>query len=256
MSLASNLTKLRGDSVIDSELGTGLNTLYMQYLRGSNLDTITAHSGGGQASAFQLGSEISRITTAAATSSPYDSVALPTSAGGLELVIVNHSANPIQVFGNNAEAALIDDVATATGVTQMGNSTVLYFCITAGNWYTEGLASGFARGYSLQTFSAISLAGNATITQGAGTPLSTMLVNVTGGAASAVTLPPSTVGMELTVHNVSAFNVSVFPNAGGTGTETINALSANAAYVMATNTSTVFTCTVAGQWFTVPRVAS
>jgi hypothetical protein len=252
-----SLVKLRGDSVLDYEIGVGQNTLYMQYLRGSNLDTITAHSGGGQSSAFQLASEISRITTATATSVPYDSVALPTSAAGLELVVVNHSNNPIQVFGNNTEGALIDDVATATGVTQMGNSTVLYFCITAGNWYTEGLSSGFVRGYSLQTFSASTVAANSGGTQGTGTAISTMLANVTAaGASYSVTLPPSSVGMEITIHNISTSTILVFPNAGGTGTETINAISANGSMSINTNTSTVFTCTVAGQWYTVPRVPS
>jgi hypothetical protein len=204
-----------------------------------------------------LGSEISRITTAVATTAPYDSVALPASQSGLELVIVNHSINPIQVFGNNAEAALIDDVATGTGVTQMGNSTVLYFCISAGNWYTEGLSSGFVRGYSLQTFSAATLAANATGTQASGTAIASMLANVTAaGASYSVTLPPSAVGMEITIHNVSTQTILVFPNAGGTGTEAINSIAANGSISMATNTSTVFTCSVAGQWYTVPRVPS
>lgn len=251
-----SLLKPRGESVIDYELTNGLQTLFLKFLQESSSDSITARSGGGQALAFQIASELSRVTVATATVAPYDSVALPASVAGLTLIVTNHSNNPIQVFGNNAEGALIDDVATATGVTQMGNSVVIYSCYTAGNWYTNGLASGFVRGFSLQTFSAVTIAGNTTITQAAGTAINTMLANVTGGAATAVTLPPSTVGMELTVHNVSAFNVSVFPNAGGTGTETINALSANAAILMPTNTSTVFTCTVAGAWLTVPRVPS
>jgi DNA-binding transcriptional LysR family regulator len=33
----------------------------------------------------------------------------------------------------------IDDVATATGVPQMPDSTTLYYCVTAGMWYTEVL---------------------------------------------------------------------------------------------------------------------
>jgi hypothetical protein len=101
-----------------------------------------------------------------------------------------------------------------------------------------------------------SVAGNTTITQAAGTAIGAELNEITGGAATAVTLPASIPGMIITIHNVSAFNVSVFPNAGGTTTEKINALGNNAAYVMATNTSTQFTCTIAGQWRTVPRVAS
>jgi hypothetical protein len=104
--------------------------------------------------------------------------------------------------------------------------------------------------------SAATLAASTTVTQAAGSPINTQLVNVTSTAAGAVTLPASAPGLSITVHNISASNVSVFPNAQGTGSETINALSANAAIVMATNTSTTFTCVVAGQWFTVPRVPS
>jgi hypothetical protein len=100
------------------------------------------------------------------------------------------------------------------------------------------------------------IAASTTVTQAAGTPLTDELCNITSTAAGAVTLPPSVPGNIITVHNISTFNVSVFPNAAGTTTEKINALGANAAIVLATNTSTSFTCAVAGQWYTVPRVPS
>lgn len=103
---------------------------------------------------------------------------------------------------------------------------------------------------------AATVAGNTTVTQAAGTLIAAELCNITGGAATAVTLPVSVPGNVITIHNISAFNVSVFPSAAGTGTEKINALGSNAAIVMATNTSTAFTCAVAGQWYTVPRVPS
>jgi hypothetical protein len=100
------------------------------------------------------------------------------------------------------------------------------------------------------------IAANTTVTQAAGTPVASELCNVTSTAAGAVTLPPSVAGLNITVHNISAFNVSVFPSADGTTTEKINAIAANGAIVMATNTSTSFTCAVVGQWYTVPRVPS
>lgn len=103
---------------------------------------------------------------------------------------------------------------------------------------------------------ATTLAGNTTVTQAAGTPLTAEIVAITGGAATAATLPASVQGNEVTVHNISAFTVTIFPNAGGTTTEKINALGNNAGLAMPTNTSARFTCTVAGQWFTVPRVPS
>lgn len=100
------------------------------------------------------------------------------------------------------------------------------------------------------------VAANTTVTQAAGTLIASELANFTSTAAGAVTLPPSVPGLVIMAHNISGFSVTVFPSAGGTGTEKINALSANAGLVMATATSTTFTCVVAGQWYTVPRVPS
>jgi hypothetical protein len=122
--------------------------------------------------------------------------------------------------------------------------------------YTTDFGPVYWNGSFWENQTAATTAGNATITQAAGTPITAELVNVTGAAASAVTLPASVPGNVITVHNISAFSVSVFPNAGGTTTEKINALGNNAAIVMPTNTSAAFTCAIAGQWFTVPRVPS
>lgn len=223
------------------------------FLLESAQDNITATAGGGQAAAFQINSQTARVATVATAG---DSVQLPPSAPGLELLVINHGANSMQVFGNLAAGDVIDDQGATVGVSQMSNSLVIYSCATAGKWYTEGLSSGFAASLGLQTFSYVTIAANTGNTQVAGTAVTSMLNNVTATAAASVTLPASVPGLEITVHNISAFSVTVFPNAGGTGSEKINALSANAGLAMATNTSTVFTCVTAGQWFSVPRVPS
>ena len=218
----------------------------------SSQDNITANAGGGAASAFRLNAQTCRISVCVTAG---DSVMMPLSAPGLELLLINHGNAAMQVFGQPGDQ--IDDVATTVGVSQMANSFVLYSCATAGNWYTEGLATGFQRGTSLQTFSSMQIAANSAGTQVAGTPITTMMTNVTSaGAVYSTTLPVSANGLELTVHNISANSQIVFPNAGGTGTEQINALAANAGITMLTNTSTTFTCNTPGQWFTVPRIPS
>lgn len=215
-------------------------------------DNITATAGGGQSSAYQITTQTARITTVATAG---DSVMLPPSQPGLEVLIINHGVNPMQVYGQGADQ--IDDVASSVGVSQMQNSFVLYTAAGVGNWYTSGLATGFQRGTSLQTISAANIAANAAGTQAAGTPITTMLVNITSsGANQSATLPISAPGLSIVVHNISANTELIFPNAGGTGTEKINALAANAAISMLANTSATFTCTVAGQWYTVPRVPS
>ncbi len=215
-------------------------------------DNITATASGTQATAFQLTTQTSRITTVATAA---DSVMLPPSLPGMELMVINHGANAMQVYGNGVDT--IDDVATATGVSQMANSLVIYTCVTSGSWYSEGLATGYVKGQSLQTFSYATVAANVGGTQGTGTAIKSMLNTITAaGGSYSVTLPVSAPGVELTIANISSQTLLVFPNAGGTTTEAINALGANNSISMLTATSAVFCCTVAGQWWTAPRVPS
>jgi hypothetical protein len=154
-------------------------------------------------------------------------------------------------------SATIDRRIDYTGTLANLIATIPTAGFPAGTW-------AFASDFGFVTFNgtgwvmqnSTTLAGSATLTQAAGTPVTSELCNVTGAAAVAVTLPASAVGMVITIHMTSAFACSVFPNAGGTTTEKINALGANAAIVMGSNTSAQFTCAVAGQWFTVPRTPS
>lgn len=67
-------------------------------------------------------------------------------------------------------------------------------------------------------------------------------------AGDSSVLPPSAPGMEITVTNAGAASMNVFPSAGGTGTEQINAGGANAAYALAAGKTAQFSCAVAGQW--------
>lgn len=98
-------------------------------LRVSALDGLTAHSGGGQTSALPLTAAISRVTTVAAAG---DSVLLPPSQVGLQVWVINASANPMQVFGAGTDT--INSVATATGVSQSAGAIATYYCTTLGNW--------------------------------------------------------------------------------------------------------------------------
>lgn len=118
--------------------------------------------------------------------------------------------------------------------------------------------STLVAGTLLEPYQAI--AANSTGTQASGTPITSGVRIVTvssGGSAYSVTLPPSVPGMRVTVVTTTATNtVAVFPNAGGTGSETINALSANGGITMAAKTRADFVCVVAGQWYTVPLLPS
>jgi hypothetical protein len=223
-----------------------------EYIFESAQDGIVAKAGGGQTSAFQLSAELNRIATCATVG---DSVMLPPAQPGMTLCIINHGAQPCQVFGQPGDT--INDVATATGVSQMQNSTVFYFCLTAGQWYTEGLASGFASG--LATFSSTD---SITAFAGGGQTNAVLLgsmqnrVTTVGTAADSVRLPPAKRGMEITVINAAASNsMNVFPSSqaqgGVSGGDSINALAQNAAFAVAAGKVATFYCCTDGIWHSI-----
>ena len=205
-------------------------------------DTITAHAGGGQASATQLSNEVNRITTVATAG---DSVALPAAVAGLTLVVINHGANPCQVYGNAAAGDTINDVATATGVSQMVGSEVIYSCATTGKWYANGLGTGYSGSFETQSY-ADGLTAHAGGGQGSALQIATMISRFTTVATTADSsiLPVGVAGMTITVINAGANSMNVFPDSGST----INGGSANAAYALAAGKTAVFFTTLAGAW--------
>lgn len=226
-----------------AEVGVGFSGQLFTELA---LDTITARAGGGQALATQLTAQTSRVTVVATAG---DSVKLPASAPGLELMLINHGANPMQVFGSGTDT--IDDIATATGVSQMQNSLVIYTCTTAGAWYTEGLATGFG-GPGLQTMStasAITAFAGGGQTGNAQSNLTNMInrLAVVATIGDSATLPASKVGLSVFIANDAANSANVFPALG----DSINALGANTAFALAGGKNAMFYCTIAGKWHAV-----
>lgn len=106
-----------------------------------NIDTgataITAHAGGGQSAAFQLGYGISNVTVVATAA---DSVKLPPAYPGKWCFVMNSDASDsMQVFGYGVDT--VNGVATGTGVAQAAGKAALYVCLTgtgsatsAGTW--------------------------------------------------------------------------------------------------------------------------
>lgn len=100
----------------------------------SSADTLTAHAGGGQASALPLTAAINRVTTVGTAA---DSVRLPASQPGMTIVIINDAgANSLTVFGAGTDT--IDGVATGTGNALAAAHRGYYFCPTAGIWQSIG----------------------------------------------------------------------------------------------------------------------
>jgi hypothetical protein len=211
----------------------------------SYADSLVAFAGGGQSGALLMTAECNRIATVTTAG---DSVRLPASVPGLTVYLANHSAtNPMQVYGSGADT--INDVAAATGVSQMPNSVVLFTCYTAGAWYSEGLATGFSGGF--QTLSA---KDNITAYNGGGQANATLLtamlnrIVTVANATDSLKLPVSSPGMAVTVTNasVSTQPVVVFPQAA----DQINALGISGSFSILNTKTCEFICHTAGQWHT------
>jgi hypothetical protein len=208
-------------------------------------DSIVAFAGGGQANATQITGQIAKVITVATSG---DSVSLPEARPGIDMLLLNRGANPMQVFGNGTDT--IDGIAAATGISQMQNSVILYICITQGKWETEGSATGFGAS-GLQTMSIIDglTAAHTNAGQGVG-PIFTRMLNRIATCANtndSANLPASFSGAMITVVNAGAQTAAIFPAAG----EQINALGANNAFALAAAKVAQFYCLTVGQWHTI-----
>ena len=216
-----------------AEVGGGYSGSFFTEL---SEDNITAAAGGGQVSARLLTSQTSRVVTVATAG---DSIKLPPSSAGLELMVINSGANALQVYGSGSDT--IDGVAAATGVAQMLNSVVIFVCPSAGAWYSEGLAAGFG-GPGLQT---LSFANNLTAigsSQGTSLAVSAMLNRITTAAlGTGVVLPASAAGLAITITNRGLNPINVY----GANSDVINTVSP---VVMQSNATATFVTAVLGQW--------
>ena len=203
-------------------------------------DNIVAHAGGGQSSAYQLTSEINRITTVATSG---DSVALPGSQPGLSIMVINHGVNPVQVYGAPGSSDTVDDVAAATGVSQMQGSVAFYICATSGAWYSEGIGTGYAG--SFQTFSCVD-ALTATGSNQAGALAITRMMNrfTTVASSTGAVLPVAVAGMNITVINAGANALQVY----GNGSDTINGTAGATGLSLASGKTAEYFSTIAGAW--------
>ena len=220
------------------------NIASVKYLFESFADNMTALAGGGQVGATQIASEIARFTTVATAG---DSAMLPQATAGLTLMVINHGAKPMQVFGNGTDT--IDDQVAATGVSQMVNSVVIYVCTTQGKWYANGLGTGFSGSFETQSY-ADGITAHAGGGQNLAPLINTMMsrFTVVGTAGDSTTLPVGVAGMNLIIINATSTSMNVFPDTGST----INALSANAAFALAAGKTATFVTTLPGAWHTIP----
>jgi hypothetical protein len=215
-----------------------------EYIYESATDGIIA-AGTTQATAAQLPlTEMNRLTTVAVGSG----IMLPPAVPGLDIIVVNHGANAVQVYGQPGDT--INDVVSATGVSQMQSSWVYYGCFSPGVWYSESLAQGFPGGLGggFSTFATSVITASTTHTQAGATPITTMNVAVnTANASDAVLLPTAVPGLEVTIVNLSAANaMQVY----ATGSNTINGTAGATGVSQLASAVTIYFCFQAGAWVT------
>lgn len=90
---------------------------------------LVAHAGGGQGSATPLTAEMNQVATVATIA---DSVVLPASAPGMQIVVMNAAANSMNVFPATGET--INAGAANAAYAQAGGKIALFCCMVSGNW--------------------------------------------------------------------------------------------------------------------------
>jgi len=91
---------------------------------------LTAHAGGGQASALALTARVNQVSTVATAA---DSVVLPAAIAGEEIVVINAAAaNAMNVFPATGDA--INALAANTALSVVANKAIMFVCAVNGTW--------------------------------------------------------------------------------------------------------------------------
>lgn len=102
--------------------------------------TLIAFAGGGQANATQIppSAQLVRVSTVATGA---DSVKLPFALAGMAKLVVNDTANSMNLYaknGNNRKTGVpdtINSVAAGTAYAVAAGVSVLFFCPVDGEWF-------------------------------------------------------------------------------------------------------------------------
>lgn len=210
---------------------------------------LTAGTTRTQNGALALTAEMNRVDTSTAPSTGTtlgDGVKLPAAVAGLEVIVLNNTANLIQLYGAGADT--INGVTNTVGVPLAPGEVAILVAAAAGGWLF-GAGMGSAGGLSNEVAAdAVSAAGT---TQGGATQLVAQINNITTvGAGSGVNLPASAPGLSITIENNGVNPLLVYPFKGAT--DTINGVAATSGVSLHPGTVGVFNCTATGAWFVEP----
>lgn len=135
----------------------GVKTFINHILRAAT-SGITAHAGGGQASATVLSNDINRVTTCATAG---DSVKLPAASAGMELVVINDGAASLDIFPASGESI---DALSADAAYSLSSSlkNIRFICASSGLWKTAYTGTGDVTGPSSSVDSEVALFSSTT----------------------------------------------------------------------------------------------
>lgn len=100
----------------------------------SSVNGLTAHAGGGQASATALTASINRVTVCATAA---DSVALPAAKAGACITVINAGAASANVFPVNGGTDSINALAANAAFAVANGKTCEFLCANDGVWHTN-----------------------------------------------------------------------------------------------------------------------
>lgn len=212
--------------------GKWLNAAFEKVFQGgvSRQDSITAHAGGGKASATALTHSVNRITTCATSG---DSVLLPKAIAGSFVVIMNDGAATLAMYGNGTDT--IDGAATASPTYLAAGDEIWLTCVTRGAWNTMTAPGIVAQ----QTLAA------AGATQGNAAQITGKRVIVTVTASTqGIKLPVGVAGLEVEVYAAPTVGVKVYPASGAR----IGASSTNASVTLAAAKASKYVAISATSW--------
>lgn len=120
-----------GVGLVDKTLLNGNFAAIASGTSSSPTNGITAHAGGTQAAAVQLGTGISRISVCATGG---DSVALPLAAAGSRCTVLNAGAASLNVFALNGSSDTINGTAGSTAFAVGIGKSAEFISAVAATW--------------------------------------------------------------------------------------------------------------------------
>ncbi len=247
------------------ESPTFVNLTLTGLLYESAANAITAAGSTGtpvtRATATQLTAEVNNITVSVTPTTAQQNVgniavsgvALPVSGPGLDVTVINSTANPIYVYPSNSalEAAspTINGIAASTGVIIPPNCLEVFECSAAGKWFYDA-GVGYSPNGQLNTVLANdSIAANGTAIGTAVQLVADMnRITTCTGSNYGVILPVSAPGMDIIIENAGASPLTVYGDT--TNTPTINGNSNTAGVVQMPGSVCLYTSYGTSAWYT------